>query len=124
MIGLDLLENERFNLAINRSGIPFLKRILRSNEMKDNPEEVWGVIFSAKESFIKAVGGIPPNGRFIDIEVIVTSKSTFKVVTYGAFHHYLKRNKVKEIKGEYLLFHNKLILTLITFHKDELEGDE
>lgn len=93
MIGIDLVEYERFNLAVNRSGLTFLRRILRDSEMADNQESMWAVIFSAKETFIKVVGGIPPGASFQDIEIIFNSNSTFIVNTFGPFRRYVERKK-------------------------------
>ncbi|RFA32959.1 hypothetical protein CAI16_16475 [Virgibacillus dokdonensis] len=121
MIGIDLLEYERFKIAVHRSGRSFLNRILRGKEMEDNREIMWGTIFSAKESFIKLVGGMPTKGSFQDIEIKFDSSSTFSVETFGTVNQCVHSKNITKINGEFQVFKNGLILTTITANSGENE---
>lgn len=114
MIGMDLLESERFDLAIKRSGEAFAKRILTNSEMKNNAYEKWAVIFSAKESCIKLIGGMPSGASFLDIQILFLSNTSFTVKVLGEFAKSMEAKNIKELNGEYIRLPVGLIITTLS----------
>ena len=80
-IGMDMVEIARIQKAYDRNSIPFIKRILTNNEMKNFQElstdkrkiEWVSGRLAAKEAFVKAIGKGFGNGlKCHDIEVVST----------------------------------------------------
>jgi holo-[acyl-carrier protein] synthase len=73
--GIDLVNIERIERAINRWGNLFIHRIFTEKEMvwcqkRTHPSECFATRFAAKEAFLKAIGWGLRNGIYwIDIEV-------------------------------------------------------
>lgn len=114
MIGMDILEIARFDLALNRSGEKFTRRILVPSEMDNNPQERWAVIFSAKESCIKLAGGMPKGASFLDIQILLTSNTSFTVKMWGAFKKSMEGNCITDLTGKWMVSPKGFILTFIS----------
>jgi|MTBAKSStandDraft_2_1061841.scaffolds.fasta_scaffold00739_5 holo-[acyl-carrier protein] synthase len=72
-VGVDIIEIDRIKKAIEKRGERFLKRVYSAQEIaycsrKVNPYPSYAVRFAAKESYIKAMGGLHGR-RLAQIEV-------------------------------------------------------
>jgi len=73
--GIDLVNMERIERAVNRWGNLFLRRVFTEKEIewclkRTRPSECFAIRFAAKEAFLKAIGWGLRNGiQWIDIEV-------------------------------------------------------
>jgi phosphopantetheinyl transferase (holo-ACP synthase) len=73
--GVDLLDVRRWELASQRCGQWLERRVCSPAERAALPRDPalrlhqFGLLFSIKESVLKAIGGIPRGGRFPDITV-------------------------------------------------------
>lgn len=73
--GIDLVNMERIERAMNRWGNLFLRRVFTEKEIgwclkRTRPSECFAIRFAAKEAFLKAIGWGLRNGiQWIDIEV-------------------------------------------------------
>ena len=73
--GIDLVNMERIERAVNRWGNLFLRRVFTEKEIewclkRTHPSECFAIRFAAKEAFLKAIGWGLRNGiQWIDIEV-------------------------------------------------------
>jgi len=73
--GIDLVNMERIERAVNRWGNLFLRRVFTDKEIewclkRTRPSECFAIRFAAKEAFLKAIGWGLRNGiQWIDIEV-------------------------------------------------------
>lgn len=120
-IGVDLVDIERFKLAVFRSGEPFLSKILTKHERDMYGEEEWAVLFSAKECMVKVMGGLPQKSRFQDIEVTLFLGSVLQVQLTSRLYEYLGISPIP-IKGFYSTF-DGFILTQLKI-QEEGEFDE
>ena len=73
--GMDLVNIERIERAMNRWGNLFLRRVFTEKEIRGclkrtRPSECFAIRFAAKEAFLKAIGWGLRNGlQWIDIEI-------------------------------------------------------
>lgn len=96
--GIDIVENERIKLAIERHGERFIKKIYTAAEIeycekKKNKIENYSGFFAAKESVLKALGtGISQGLKLRDIEILhYKSGEPFAVL------HALAKAKLQEL---------------------------
>jgi holo-[acyl-carrier protein] synthase len=88
-IGIDLVETERIQRAIERHGDRFTGRIFTRSEReyflrKSLPFESFAARFSAKEAACKALGLGWPECRFVSIEVSAGDGGKPEIVFHGA----------------------------------------
>lgn len=76
--GVDVIDHDRFALAIRRTGPALLHRVFDDSERSGTdapcdgsaPELAWlGRLFGIKESVVKVAGGLPAGGGYRDIVV-------------------------------------------------------
>lgn len=86
--GFDLLDVPRWQRAVRRGGTALLQRITASGEaMHDHS----AARFALKECVVKAIGGMPPGGRFTDIAVTFDDDGQPGLATRGAVAAFLDR---------------------------------
>ena len=87
-IGLDLIEIGRVERLLERSGPPFLERILHPREFsdrldkRDGPAHIAG-LFAAKEAVMKALGTGMAGAAFAEIEIRHTQAGQPRVELHG-----------------------------------------
>ena len=68
--GVDLGDVDRFATALSRTGPALLDRVFTAEERATVRDVIaLTAVFSAKESVVKALGGMPPGGRYADLHV-------------------------------------------------------
>ncbi|MBP2000457.1 phosphopantetheine--protein transferase-like protein [Paenibacillus shirakamiensis] len=115
--GMDILELSRFQHAIQRSGISFLHRILSERERNETAEDLYPILFSAKESLIKLTGGLPPATSFLQIEVLIQANSSLEIKLYPPYSELARQMQIdfEHIKGTYQIYSEELICTSLTY---------
>ncbi|KAF0995278.1 holo-ACP synthase [Geobacillus sp. TFV-3] len=113
-LGIDLVEIDRFQLAVARSGEKFIKRIITEEERNNYSIDQWPILFSAKESFIKLIGGLDKGLSFLQMRVYLFEKNYLSIELNDLLKKYVSGLgiKDKDIKGDYYVFSDEgLILT-------------
>jgi phosphopantetheine--protein transferase-like protein len=73
--GIDLVDLDRFQIAVGRCGDRFVRRIFGEGEFPRASSEPSRVVdemaarFSVKESVVKMLGGFPSGSSYVDISV-------------------------------------------------------
>lgn len=83
MIGIDIIEIDRIQAAIDRYGETFLKKVFTASEIQycesfHNKAEKYAARFAVKEAVAKIIK-IFPRHFFLDIEIIMESSGAPKV---------------------------------------------
>jgi holo-[acyl-carrier protein] synthase len=87
-LGTDLVEVERFRLAMQRRGEPFLERLFSDAEREyagrqHDPAKSFGARFGAKEAVMKAMGVGLWKFKLRDIEVVRAKSGAPSVALHG-----------------------------------------
>ncbi len=87
-LGTDLVEVERFRLAMDRRGEPFLERLFSDAEREyasrqHDPAKSFGARFGAKEAVMKAMGVGLWKFKLRDIEVVRAKSGAPSVALHG-----------------------------------------
>lgn len=100
-IGLDIVDLNRIEKALNRWGDKFIDKVLTPNEKRSiskNKVQYVGSRFAAKEAVVKALGTGFSNGISIkDVEVISSPNSPPTIVLHGMAQIVADKKKVKRI---------------------------
>ena len=102
-IGVDLVEIERIDLAIERQGDHFLRRVLTDREIAycskmRTPGPNYAARFAAKEAVSKAFGtGIGERLGFLDIEVCHADSGAPFIVLHGPAAEFARERGVEKI---------------------------
>lgn len=89
-IGLDLVDLDRIELALSRSGKSFAERVCTPGELeycfaRQNPVPSLAARFAAKEAVSKALGtGVGASCGLQDVEVVLSSSGAPNIVLHGA----------------------------------------
>jgi holo-[acyl-carrier protein] synthase len=101
--GVDLADGERLGLALVRSGPGLLRRLFNRDERAacaDGTDlATTARLFGIKESVIKAAGGLPPGGRYRDIEIDTTGADTVAVTLRGELGRWADTTGVQLVAG-------------------------
>lgn len=111
-VGIDLVDIERFKLALSRSGELFVSRILNNYEIAKYDSHQWAILFSAKECAIKMIKQIPKGFRLRDIQVDILSKDEL-LVTFDESLYKQVDLPTNSIKGTYKVFKKCIVTHLI-----------
>lgn len=120
--GIDLGDVLRFSQALERSGEAFACRVFSPTERSGSvagpacsPAELTAV-FSIKESVVKAIGGMPPGGRYRDITVSAPRRDGCRhVALAGVLEEWAQSHGVDVLARESRV-NADLVLTWATTH--------
>lgn len=104
-VGIDLLDVDRWVLALHRSMQPLVARVTSAAEAEDDrrrgvdSSEQSGARFSVKECVVKALGGFPARTGFRDLDVLVDG-DTVQVHATGALAAHMSRQGVRITHAE------------------------
>jgi holo-[acyl-carrier protein] synthase len=96
-IGVDIVENKRIELAVERYGERLLRRVYTDDERaycmgKAKPNGCLAARFAAKEAFIKASAGLNL-GHLRDIEVIRNEHGMPMIKLHGRAKEFMAKNE-------------------------------
>ncbi|MBC8125904.1 MAG: holo-ACP synthase [Gloeobacteraceae cyanobacterium ES-bin-144] len=103
-IGIDVVEVDRIEVAIQRHGDVFLKKIFTPAEReycesKKNSAMHYAARFAAKEAVSKALGtGIGGNAGLHDMEVVHDAMGAPKMQLSGAAERFAKEHGISDIQ--------------------------
>ena len=98
-IGIDLVEIERIEAAIARSGWRFISRLFTDGERRLCAGRPWRFAgrFASKEALLKAVGTGLHGFSWQEIEILAGENGAPKVVCHGRFAAALQEQGVKAV---------------------------
>lgn len=98
--GFDLLDTERWHLALRRRGDAVVRRVTSPDEAATDAVghadsvALSGLRFSLKECVIKALGGVPGSGGFGQISVPLPHRRPLRVQTGGAIAERMRERRL------------------------------
>jgi phosphopantetheine--protein transferase-like protein len=106
--GIDLVDVERFRLAVARSGPGLLRRVLSDDEQlwvhrTDDPVGAAAAAFGVKEAVIKAAGGMPRGGRFRDVSTPPLPAGPVPVSLQGQLLVWARDERLDLVAGSFAL---------------------
>ncbi|WP_371656306.1 MULTISPECIES: 4'-phosphopantetheinyl transferase superfamily protein [unclassified Streptomyces] len=130
--GLDLVDLCRWDLAVARTKGELLQRVFtlaerRAAESRAAPgtphERLLGQAFGVKEGVIKAVGGLPMDTGFKDIEVdAVPGQAAWPVRLHGELERWAADHSVEMVGGAHELGDDMAAAWAVARTPDEPEG--
>ncbi|WP_237982250.1 holo-ACP synthase [Bacillus thuringiensis] len=111
-VGIDLVDIERFKLAVSRSGEPFISRILTTDEIEQYDSHQWAILFSAKESVAKIIKQLPKGFCFKDIQVDILPNNELLVTLRDPLYERVDL-PTNSIMGSYKEFKDCIVTHLI-----------
>ncbi|MCE5210254.1 MAG: holo-ACP synthase [Deltaproteobacteria bacterium] len=102
-VGIDLVENSRLEIIIEKWDQKFLKRVFSEREIQYCKRHVhstthYGARFAAKESFLKALGiGLGEGVKLSEIEVANGKNGKPDLALYGEAKNQIEKRKIKKI---------------------------
>lgn len=103
-IGIDVVEVDRIESAIQRHGEPFLARLFTDAERaycsaQKRPALHYAARFAAKEAVSKALGtGIGSEANWLDLEIVRDSLGAPKLQLHGAAAAFVKEKNISDIQ--------------------------
>lgn len=107
--GIDLVDLCRWDLAVARTKGELLQRVFTLAERRTAedhadadtpPQRLLGKAFGVKEGVVKAVGGLPMDAAFKDIEVeVAPGETTWPVRLHGELGHWAADRGVEMVGG-------------------------
>ena len=103
-IGIDVVEVDRIEAAIDRQGEAFLNRLFTEREQnyckrQSRPAMHYAARFAAKEAVSKAFGtGIGGQAAWLDMEVLRCDNGAPKMLFHGNAAEFLKTEGISEVQ--------------------------
>lgn len=103
-IGIDVVEVDRIEAAVERQGDAFLKRLFTENERaycerQKRPALHFAARFAAKEAVSKAFGtGIGGNAGWLEMEVLRGENGAPTMTFHGAAADFLAKEGIAEVQ--------------------------
>lgn len=97
VVGIDLLDVRRWELAVRRSGEPLVARVTspaeRAYDQRHGHDSAGASAarFSVKECVVKALGGFPAGTGFHDIDVMIDERGTVHVNAGGTLAAHMQQ---------------------------------
>ena len=118
-VGIDIIEIERIEKAVQRSGERFLQRVFTAAERsycenKRQPHSSYAARFAAKEAVLKALGtGLSSGASFTDVEVYQKSGGAPGINLYNNTAKLAEEKGITEIAISLSHNHNQAIAVAI-----------
>ncbi|OFD52996.1 hypothetical protein BWGOE4_55310 [Bacillus mycoides] len=111
-VGIDLVDIERFKLALSRSGELFVSRILTTYEVEKYDSHQWAILFSAKECVIKIIKQLPKGFCLKDIQVDILPNNELLVTLRDPLYRQIDL-PTNSVRGTYKKFKDCIVTHLI-----------